>query len=416
MTAVTVGDRSRVRLHQLRERRHGDSWIVGRVETGDFIELPEVGRRALALLPHATVGEVRERLREETGADVDIADFVTSLIEVGFVAEADGRVLAGTTGPPPMFPRLRPHHVRWLVRPAASLLAGVFLLAALVAAVVDPSLAPRSHDVVWMDGSSGLLLLGTVAMVWSTIFVHELAHLLTARAAGAPGRMSLGTRLQFLVAQTDVSGVWAAPRRVRLTVYLAGIATNLLIWAGTVLVRAAGADGAAARPLAAAGLLSLTLIPAQFLVFMRTDLYFVLQDLAGCADLYADGSAYLRHLAGRPVRRLRRAAPREDPSVHLAARERRAIRAYAVILVAGTVACLAVEVLVMLPLAATVLTTAVHTMAGGAPAAQMFDAAAAVLAGAAFAVLWSRAWWQRHGHRVRGLINRVRHRGGRWIL
>ncbi len=47
------------------------------------------------------------------------------------------------------------------------------------------------------------------AIGWVLIALHELGHLATARAAGAPARISLGTRLQFLVAQTDVSGVWA---------------------------------------------------------------------------------------------------------------------------------------------------------------------------------------------------------------
>jgi hypothetical protein len=35
--------------------------------------------------------------------------------------------------------------------------------------------------------------------------------------------------LSILVAQTDVSGIWAAPRRTRITTYLAGIAVDLLI-------------------------------------------------------------------------------------------------------------------------------------------------------------------------------------------
>ncbi|WP_246090723.1 DUF6223 family protein [Nonomuraea deserti] len=61
------------------------------------------------------------------------------------------------------------------------------------------------------------------------IFVRELAHLFTARAAGVPGKMSLSTRLQCLVAQADVSGIWSAPRRIRMTVYLPGMVVNALL-------------------------------------------------------------------------------------------------------------------------------------------------------------------------------------------
>ncbi|MEG3636041.1 zinc metalloprotease [Micromonospora palythoicola] len=406
---MPIADRSRVRLHRLHLRPEGGSWVVGRIDTGSFVRLPPIGHRAITLLPHTTVGEVRTTLREESGDDVDVAEFVSDLADLGFVAEIDGRPLPTAPAPRPMLPWLRPRHVRWLLHPMVPLIAGAVVLAAAVAIGGDPVLAPRHQDLLWSD-SGGLILLGNFGIVWTLIGLHELAHLVTARAAGAPGRISLGTRLQFLVAQTDVSGVWAAPRRDRLAVYLAGIATNLVIWAGTVLVRATGGAGPADGLLAAVGLLSLGLVPVQFLVFMRTDIYFVLQDVTGCANLYADGSAYLRHLA----RRFRRATdPGEDPSRRLTARERRAVRAYAVVLVGGTVACLAVAALVTLPVTVTVLTSAVGTMLAGGSAGDLFDAGAVAAISVAFVVLWTRAWWHRHGHRVRRGISRRRRQTGR---
>ena len=53
----------------------------------------------------------------------------------------------------------------------------------------------------------------------------------------------------------------------------------------------------------------------ELLVFMRTDVYFLVQDLAGCANLYADGSARVRYLARRIWHAAKRtsSAPR-DPS------------------------------------------------------------------------------------------------------
>ncbi|MCZ7422527.1 hypothetical protein O7605_23790 [Verrucosispora sp. WMMA2121] len=406
---MPIADRSRVRLHRLHLRPEGGSWVVGRIDTGSFVRLPPIGHRAITLLPHTTVGDVRTTLREESGDDVDVAEFVSDLADLGFVAEIDGRPLPTVPAPRPMLPWLRPRHVRWLLHPVVPLIAGAVVFAAAVAIGGDPVLAPRHQDLLWSD-SGGLILLGNFGIVWTLIGLHELAHLVTARAAGAPGRISLGTRLQFLVAQTDVSGVWAAPRRDRLAVYLAGIATNLVIWAGTVLVRATGAAGPADGLLAAVGLLSLGLVPVQFLVFMRTDIYFVLQDVTGCANLYADGSAYLRHLA----RRFRRAAdPGGDPSRRLTARERRAVRAYAVVLVGGTVACLAVAALVTLPVTVTVLTSAVGTMLAGGPAGDLFDAGAVAAISVVFVVLWTRAWWHRHGHRVRRGISRPRRQTGR---
>jgi putative peptide zinc metalloprotease protein len=400
----TVAGSTRVRLHPLRCRTDGESVIVGRVETGDFISVPPVGNRTVELLAGgATVDEVRTRLRAETGSDVNVAGFVSSLTELGFVAEIDGRALAQPPVPPPMFPRIRPHHVRWLLHPAVALAVAVTVLAAVVAIARDASLFPSYRDLLW-SGSGGAVIIGNAVIGWTLLLLHELAHLFTARAAGAPGRMSLSTRLQFLVAQTDVSGVWAAPRRERLTVYLSGVALNLAVFGVAVLVLAVMAPQGPVRGLiAAVALISLTMVPVQFLVFMRTDVYFVLQDVSGCANLYAEGSAYARFCARRALRWPRRSAGAVtgDPSRRLPRSERRAVRAYTVVLVSGTAACLAVAVLVTLPFAVSVLAAAGHTFLVGGSAAELFDAAAVVATVGLLVVLWTVAWWRRHGHRVR---------------
>ncbi|MFI5959469.1 hypothetical protein [Cryptosporangium sp. NPDC051539] len=402
--SAPVSDATRVRLHHLHLREDGESWIVGRVETGDFIAIPPVGRRALTLLPDHTVAEVRTRLRDETGDEMDVVDFVSSLVEVGFVAEVDGTEVDSAPVPRSMLAWLRPAHVRWLLHPASALVSVAVVLAGLAVLGFRPELTPAPHDLLWSD-LGAVVLLGNLAILWTLILLHEFAHLLVARATGAPGRMSLGTRLQFLAAQTDVSGVWAAPRRARFSVYLAGIVTNLVLAAVAVLARAAGIGGRPGEVLAAVALLSVSLIPAQFLVFMRTDLYFILQDVAGCANLYADGSAYARYVAGRLVGR---ATPDDDPSRRLPGRERLAVRSYTVVLVAGTLACLAVELLVTLPVAIAVLTSAADTALTGGTGTQLADAGALAFATVLFAVLWSRAWWRRHGARVRRGISRVR--------
>ncbi|GAA0275087.1 M50 family metallopeptidase [Cryptosporangium japonicum] len=408
MSAPTVvSSASRVRLHHLHLREDDGSWIVGRVETGDFIAIPPVGRRALTLLPDHTVAEVQTRLHDETGDEVDVVDFVSSLVEIGFVAEVDGTDVNSGPVPRSMLARLRPEHVRWLLHPAAALACALVVLVALAALAFDPGLVPEPHDLLWSELGFAVLL-GNLAIVWTLILLHELAHLFVARAAGAPGRMSLGTRLQFLAAQTDVSGVWAAPRRARFSVYLAGIVANLVVAAIAVLVRAAGVAGRPGEVLAAVALLSVSLIPAQFLVFMRTDLYFVLQDAAGCANLYADGSAYARYLAGRVVRR-RTAA--DDPSRRLSGRERTAVRWYTVVLVVGTIVCLAVEILVTLPVAIALFTSAVDTALTGGTSTQLLDAGAVAVTTVLFFVLWTRAWWRTHGSQVRRGMSRLRGSG-----
>lgn len=403
-----VRENSLVGFHLLRIRPEHDSWIIGRIDSGTFITAPSLARQAITLLSDGhTVGQVRTLLLA-AGHDVDVAGFVTKLVGLGFVSHLDGRLIDDSAPARPSLPWLRPRHVGWLLHPVTAVATAAMITGTAVLIAVDHALVPGYRQLIWSH-SGGAVLLGNAAAAWVLIFLHELAHLATARAAGVPGRISLTTRLQFLAAQTDVSGVWAEPRRVRLTVYLAGMALNLLIFTGCVLAVASTApSGLAHRLLAAVGLISLLSVPPQFLVFMRSDVYFALQDLTGCANLYADGSAYVRYQAGRPWHAIRRAPRRTDPSRCLPTRERRAVRAYAVLLLGGTSVCLTAAATTTLPAAITLLAHAIATIADGAAPVQIFDAVAVITVIGGFQILWARTWWRRHGHRVRRLGNRLR--------
>jgi putative peptide zinc metalloprotease protein len=392
---LLVADSSRVVFHPLTMRRDGDGWVIGRMDTGDFAAMPPTAHRAIALLSAGrTVGEVAEALRRETGKDMAVADFVTQLDGMGFLSAIDGQCRKGPGPVRASLPWLRPQHVCWLLSPLAPWLTAAVIAGAVALVIADPGVLPGYRDLVW-SRHSGLVLLVDATIGWALVWLHELGHLATARAAGVPGRFSLSTRLQFLVAQTDVSGIWAAPRRVRLTVYLSGIAVDLLVASACLLASDLAHPGGLARRLLLVVVLEAVLVlPTEFLIFMRTDVYFLVQDLSGCANLYADGSAHLRYL----VRRLRHPAT-PDPAQALPPGQRRAVRAYCWLLLTGTAGCLAAAVVVTVPAAITLYHHAISELLGPVPAARA-DGAAAIAASCGYQILWLRAWWRRHGRRV----------------
>lgn len=424
-----VGEGTRVRLHRLGMRPDGRAdgreWVVGRVETGEFVVIPAEGRQVLELLGAGlSVGEVGARVGAEGGQELDIAEFVESLLELGFVAEVDGHPVTEPTAPRPTWGWLRPGHVRWMLHPLSGLVAGVVVLAGVVAVIRRPGLVPGYQDLLWNDSRGALAVLGDATLGWTIVLLHELGHLCTARAAGAPARMTLGTRLQFLVAQTDVSGIWSAPRRTRLTVYLAGMTVNLVIAAAAILTRGLTpavipAHGLIDQAAAAAAAISLVGLCGEFLLFMRTDIYFVVQDLTGAPNLYANSGAYLRYLARLLTRRLRpKTTPRPlDPSRALPARQRRAILAYTPLLVLGTGVCLTVAASVTIPAAVSILGHALSTLftppstpPSARPFGQLVDAATALLLTTATWALWARAWWRRHARRTRAAVTHLTQR------
>jgi hypothetical protein len=160
-----------------------------------------------------------------------------------------------------------------------------------------------------------------------------------------------------------------------------------------LLVKAAVPDSLARQVAAAVVILALVTLPFQFLVFMRTDLYYVLQDLTGCRNLYGDGTAHLRWWA--------RARRGSDPSAALPRPERRAVRVYAVLVAVGTLACLAVAVTVTVPFGVAVVSTTLKHPSS-------VDAITTVALVALVWALWAHAWWRLHGPRVRRWARAIR--------
>lgn len=393
----SVGPDSRVRLHPLNRRADGTEWIVGRRESRTFVALPPEGVAVLDLLAEGlSVGAAQARLAAGAapGEEPDVVEFVRDLLALGFVAEVDGQPAgSGLPAAPASLPGLRPERLGFLLHPSLPWIPVALVGTAVAVLLARPELTPTYRDLLWSPYGTLVVVSGLV-VGWSVVLLHELAHLAVARAAGVPGRIGFGTRLQFLVVQTDISGIELAPRRHRLTAYLAGIAVNLSIASVAVLLLALTSPSSAGHRFLAATVLWAGLpLAFQCMVFMRTDVYFVLQDLTGCRDLYGDGRAHARHLARRL---LRRETAERDPSRVLPAGERRAVRIYGLVLVLGTTACLGAFAAFTLPAEVRLVVVAWGRLSGGGSALDVSDGVLTLAAFAAVHIIWLVTRWRDH--------------------
>lgn len=404
MQPLTRAEDPEVSFQELEFRPDRDEWIVGRQGTDEIIALPGIGMDAIRLLSAGrTVEETRSSLRASTGRDIDVRAFVERLASAGLVASIGERRFP-VAQTPVSLPRVRAHHVRWLMNPVLHAVLLLVPVAGLAVALTRPGTFPSWDSFLWTEYGTFTVLVQCV-IGWCLIALHEAAHLLTARATGVRGRIRLGTRLQFLVAQTEVSGIWLKGRRARLTVYLSGIVLDAVIWGGCLLARAWGADFVLLPVVVATLFLALA---NQCLVFMRTDLYFVVQDLTGCRNLFTDTTRYLRHVAALPFGRR---AP--HPLRSLPARERRFVKGYAVAVVVGSVACVAIGLQVLTQVTWRLLHRALVHLTDGSDWWSLLDALVTALVLVGLHGLWMRLWWKRHGERVRRTVRSVRERRGR---
>ncbi|XVV00816.1 hypothetical protein ACQPW3_25740 [Actinosynnema sp. CA-248983] len=339
-----------VRPHS--SRRDDDFAVIGDDERQVYLSVPLEGLDLLEWLAEGmTLAEAVRRYEDRHGEPPDTDAFLEALEEEGFVAPP-GAVL------PDAAPR-RPRRVwnldwlspeaarRWFSAPVAALTGSLVLVAAVLAAL-DPGVLPGASALMFQDHFWAYLWV-VIGIASLGVVVHELAHVVAARAAGVSARVLIGNQLYAIVAQTDMSGIWLAPKRSRYLALLAGMIADVVGVA--VLVVVLWFDRAGAYALAGpvrvvlAGVLFTYFIRLlwQAFVFLRTDLYYVIATALDTRSLMADTDVHLRNL----VRRVRR-KPLIDQS-GIDRREMRAIRVFSVVWVLGRLLALATLVGVTVP-------------------------------------------------------------------
>ncbi|MBI6546413.1 MAG: PqqD family protein [Cyanobacteria bacterium NC_groundwater_1444_Ag_S-0.65um_54_12] len=349
---TSIASEARLQLHALNIRCEDGEYIVGRPDIGEFIGLPPVGVRIIELISQgATPRLAEEQLAAECGEVIDVTAFIEQLLEVGFIAAVDGRSVAEKASKPPNLVWLRPGHVQWLFGIPAKVVYATLVSAALVTLVLRPGLLPGYQDFFWSTTLLWVMLFNS-AIFYGMIALHELAHLIAARSYGVPAWIGLGTRLANLVVQTDVTGLWSCPRYQRYRVYLAGMATDLLLAAMALLAIAwLPLPALLASLLQVVLLCGFLLVMFQVQVFMRTDLYFVLMDLLRCHNLHPESLGYLRYLAKRLVTHQkltrfvqwrRRSQQSPSPLAALAVGDRRKIQLFSLLVLVGSAVSLGI--------------------------------------------------------------------------
>jgi putative peptide zinc metalloprotease protein len=397
---------TRLTLHPLLMREEGDGWIVGRQETGEFVEVPPAAATLLRALEQGqSVAQAENRVLTVHACQVDGPAFVHELISLGFVSAVDGEP-CGDTVTPPSLRWLRRDHIRWLFTWPACLVIFAFIIWNVLTALLAGHLVPGYHA-YFVTRWQGFNVAWGTALVVATIGIHELAHLAAARSDDVHAKIGLGTRLAFLCAQTTVSGLWGVSRKIRLRVYLAGVVSDLFIISCCLLaLRVGHLNGFAERSLLAL-MLSLWLgIAEQLEVYMRTDGYFVLQELLRCKNLYHDAWAYLRY-AGQKIKFLQaNQRNRDDPTLDIPAHERLPVKIYSVVMLLSTGITLALLALYAVPITVTLFARSFSEVFHGITAGnvlQAADGAAAIAVEGTLLVLFFKTFISGHRPQLRRL-------------
>jgi putative peptide zinc metalloprotease protein len=349
-TTPQFPDSSTVALLPFTRQIEGEEAVIGRPEQAVFLAIPVEALEILdQLAAGSTVGEAKEAYLAKHGELPDLESLLAYLALRGFI----GGSAAAPAGPPPLrfhFAGIPQAFARKLFSPPMQLAAGALILLAFALAVAEPALRP-SWRLLFFDRHVTLMSILLMFAGLLLTVVHEMGHLTAARARGVGSRLGIGNRMWVLVAETDMSGIWALPSRQRFLPILAGPLTDAVSLSAIILVLFAHLRGWLALPpvvhqlLQAMSVLYLLNLLWQCYFFVRTDLYYVYTTAFGCKNLLGDTQDYLKNLLARLLHR-----PQPVDQQGIPGREMRAIRFYSGFYLVGRVLALAVFFLVFVPL------------------------------------------------------------------
>lgn len=283
-------------------QEEGQDYIVGNKDVGDFYQFPKEGVAVIGFLQQgASVDEAKRRCAEQFPDPVDVDDFISVLLEIGFISPVEQQhehLKRLADGSPER--RLKFS----LSRKMAGLFVSLPALCAYVAVVACAAffLYQRPQlginvDAFYLKQHLTITLVALLVLHGMTTALHELGHMIAAASRGVESYLGMGHRLWNIVAEADISGIFSLPKQQRYFPLFAGILVDIFSISVIVIVIHYLAIGntlpLAVQILQALILQILITISWQFNVFLRTDIYYAFCNYSGYPDLDSDARIYI---------------------------------------------------------------------------------------------------------------------------
>lgn len=349
------------------QKPEGEETIIANATNTVFLSLPSSAVDILHWLAQGkTIREAQTLYAQRYDEVPDVEDFLELLESEGFVSSTaetplDGNITQTSqtnSSALSASDKTRHYHFTSITQKVASrifslpvLLCCVLCIAVgLLCVALDSSVIP-SPEILIFKHNLTLMSIGLYLLLLPAVFLHEMAHLVAARAAGVPARLGISHRLWTLVAQTDMTGIWMASKRQRLLAVLAGSLLDATV--ASLLIMLLFAQHRGWVPLPSPALLFLRIALFTYLLrllwecflFVRTDFYYVIVILFNCKDLMGDTEIFLRNQCARFLPFIHQVDQTSVPP-----REMRVVRSYALIWIFGRLVAFLSLIFIGLPI------------------------------------------------------------------
>ena len=298
---MNVSLQSKIMLYPLTIQKDKKNYIVEEPISGDFFELPEISVDAIKRLEKgeelATIEKALKASYPEE--EVDIIEFVEQLVELGLVQDVDGVPVnrdkekrAKSVSDAGGFLWIPNWVGRLFFNGAMNKVYLLLLLSNILILILNPELFPHYKDIFLFD-SMVLNMIGYLLISLVLILIHEFGHVLAIRSYDLPAKLSIGNRLIFIVFETDLTQAWKLDPKQRNILYLAGMSFEQIILFLSFGFMLLFPDANFV------GILSIIVLDIfvkfiyQCCFYMKTDVYYVVENVTGCYNLMESGKIYL---------------------------------------------------------------------------------------------------------------------------
>jgi putative peptide zinc metalloprotease protein len=290
---------TRLKLHPIEIREDKKNYIVENSATGEFFEMPIICIHAMEMIQNdVSLIEIEKRLKSKyPSEDINLIDFAQQLLELELVHEVDGKILEykSKNEPKQGFLWIPTKLGEILFNKIAFNLYILLFVSNVLILTTNPQLFPHFNDIFVFE-SMVLNILLYMVIAFIMVLVHEFGHVLAMRAVGLPTKLEIGHRLFLVVLETDMSSVWKLPAKKRNFLYVAGICfDNVLLF--LALITTLLFPNLPGAVLGIIGIIVFDVIIRmlyQCCIYMKTDLYYVFENISGCYNLMENAQDYFK--------------------------------------------------------------------------------------------------------------------------
>ncbi|GAA0428170.1 hypothetical protein GCM10008983_00530 [Lentibacillus halophilus] len=289
---------SHLTLYPLSIREDKKHYIVEEPVSGDFFEMPAVSVDAIHLINRGEPLDNIERELQATYPDEDVAliPFVEQLVDLGLVKEVDGETVPLTKQEP------LPSGFTWLAASVGRFFFNRFTMKLYIVIVLvnlwlmfmNPQLVPAYQDLFLFDAMTlNMLLYMGISLL--LVLMHEFAHILAVRSYDLPATLDVGRRLFLVVFETDLTCAWKLAPQQRNRLYLAGICFEQVMVLIALVIQLAVSGSTLVSGIFALVVLDIFIKTIyQCCFYMKTDLYYLFENMTGSYNLMENSQQYLR--------------------------------------------------------------------------------------------------------------------------